>query len=106
LNCPVECPENNAKPFDRYRSKFCDDCPNKRAKDNFKKRYYRQIGYRFGENEKRFRFETMLDSLYGLLNSEDLPPDKMSAKTSRRLSVYRAEKYRAEKLAEENKPTG
>jgi hypothetical protein len=51
---------------------------------------------RLGKKAKKFKFEKVLQTLHSVIGFENLPPEKMSVKTSRMLDVYLSEKNKME----------
>lgn len=103
-SCPTECVENRKlgkKYFDAHRLKFCDECPNKKSKDNFKRQTTDLIFELFGEKDAaKFRFERFEQTLYQIINLQEMEADKISVKVNSLLSVYYQEKNRFERIEE------
>lgn len=96
FSCPTECPKDDKKTYDISRSDFCDSCDRKLAKDKFKAATLKIWDERLGEKAKKFNFEKVLQTLHTVIGFENLPPEKMSVKTSRYLDVYLSEKNKME----------
>lgn len=98
--CPLECP-NSEKYFDLNRYRKCDECPHKIARDDFKLKTVDLIGDFLGEKKaEKFRFDKFEQTLFTIINLEDLPKEKMSVKTHKLLSAYLSEKWRFERIEE------
>ena len=95
-NCPEECPKA-ALIFSLHRFKFCGECPQKKAKDNFKRAAEEFFKQRLGPG-KKYAFDDLLSVLYQVMNAEEKPKAEMSVKTYTLLGVYLQEKNRKQRI--------
>lgn len=93
-NCPTECGQKLKEIFNPDNIRFCDMCPKKRHRENFKRLTLVEWEKRFGSME-HLNFEDMLDVLYGVISVSEMGDDRMSAKTRVLVEAYATLKARA-----------
>ena len=96
-NCPTECP-NSPRYYDAKRFKFCEGCPHRLERENFKAECGQAVSDTLGQ--VKFDFEKTVSVFYQMRNLEEVAADKISVRTAAHLSVYRSEKNRAEAIKE------
>ncbi|HEX8289829.1 MAG TPA: hypothetical protein VF556_17740 [Pyrinomonadaceae bacterium] len=95
-SCPTECAYDQAKPFDIYRSKFCDGCDKKTLEERLREKVIEHWRKRLGDKSEKFHFDHVFSTLKSVIGFENLPVEKLSVKTSYLLNVYLDEKNKYE----------
>ncbi len=92
-HCPTEC-VNQATKIDIYRTKYCDHCPRTRQHRAFEQQTVERWAEWLGPEAGEFDFETMVETLYGVMRLESLADDKLTVRGAAMLNIYRGEKER------------
>ena len=99
-DCYFRCPAA-AKEWDEKRRDFCEDCPQRLAKDNFFAEAQANFQERFGEELKRGKFEELLSLVKNVAAFQD-DADNIGIGHSHLLSAYLSEKDKHERA---NRPS-
>lgn len=104
-DCPQYCPkEPKEKQYDIYRRELCKACPRRIKKLEFERATIREFEKWLKPNDlRKVSFEKVFETLKTILAVKDLPPDKMTAKTSILVGVFESEKQRYEKITRDTK---
>lgn len=95
--CPTICPENRLKRYDHKRTKQCDTCPRERHWKHFRS----DVDELWAERGVAgYGFTEMLDCFYRISAIQEMPPDKLSLKSSSLLAIFRRERQKAERSGE------
>lgn len=86
FSCPIVCA------YEKTKNSYCDSCDKKKLFDNFQEKTVEAWRKEIGKDSEKFRFDDVFTILKTVIELENLPPEKMSVKTSRILDVYLAEK--------------
>lgn len=78
--------------FSLKRSNFCGDCEHKRLADDLQNKTEAEWTKKLEKNN--FNYFEMRNLLFTVINSKDLPPEKLSVKFSELVNAYLFEENR------------
>lgn len=102
-DCPTHCDAEDAR-----RLTFCDSCPIKAARDEFREAATEELAKLPGD---KFGFDYLYRCVVDVINLGKLPPDAETMTTARLRSIIEGERSRIERIKRWNKknepkPTG